>query len=75
MMATYTVTFEVPPGQFDALCADTRLTDAAPDLLKALQDVLPYAIACIGIPRAIWPADSVILQAEAAIAKATGEKP
>lgn len=44
--------------------------DASQDLLAALRDVLPYAEACIGLPRSAWPSDSVILAAEAAIAKA-----
>lgn len=34
------------------------------ELEKALADLLPYATACVGIPRSSWPADSVILRAE-----------
>lgn len=49
----------------------TALREAAPELLAALVDVLPYAIAAIGLTRDRWPADSVILRAEAVIAKAT----
>jgi uncharacterized protein (DUF2342 family) len=33
-------------------------------LAQALADVLPYAIATIGLPREAWPTDSVILAAE-----------
>ena len=47
-----------------------RKTIAA--LVAALEDVLPYAKASIGLPRECWPADSVILQAEAAIKLAKG---
>lgn len=45
--------------------------ECAEHLLEALQDVLPYAIAAIGLPRNAWPTDSVILKAERAIAGAT----
>lgn len=45
--------------------------NCAEHLLEALQDVLPYAIAAIGLPRNAWPTDSVILKAERAIAGAT----
>lgn len=51
--------------------ANAALIAAAPDLLAALIDVLPYAQAAIGLPRDRWQSDSVILRAEAAIAKAT----
>lgn len=47
---------------------------ALPELIQAVRDLLPYATACIGRSRASWPTDSVILQAEAALAKA-GLKP
>lgn len=50
--------------------ANARLIAAAPDLYEALRDILPYARACIG---ATWlanpPHDSVIVAAEAALAK------
>lgn len=50
----------------------TELSLTALDLAEALKDVLPYAQASIGLPRQSWPADSVILKAEAALAKAEG---
>jgi hypothetical protein len=53
--------------------ANARLIAAAPELYEALQNVLPYAQACIGLPECSWPADSVILQARAALAKARGK--
>ncbi len=51
--------------------ANAALISAAPELLAALVDVLPYAIAAIGNPRDRWPADSVILRAETVVDKAT----
>lgn len=51
--------------------ANARLIAAAPDLLEALIDVLPYAQAAIGRTESAWPSDSVILKARAAIEKAT----
>ncbi len=39
------------------------------DLLKAVQDLMPYAQAAIGLPRESWSWDNVILQAERAIAR------
>ena len=50
----------------------TELSLTALDLADALKDVLPYAEASIGLPRQNWPADSVILKAERALAKAEG---
>ena len=47
------------------------LSAVTSELLAALIDVLPYAEAAIGLPRDRWPHDSVILRAEAAIARAT----
>lgn len=53
--------------------ANLLLIAAAPELLQALIDVLPYAEACIGPTwRANPPSDSVITAARTAIAKATG---
>jgi len=52
--------------------AQKGINDSQADLLEVLKDVLPYANASIGLPRASWPGDSVILKAEALIAKATG---
>jgi len=54
------------------LDADAALIESAPDLLAALQDLLPYGQAVIGMPEGSWPSDSVVLKARAAIAKATG---
>lgn len=55
--------------------ANARLIAAAPELYEALRDVLPYARACIG---STWlanpPQDSVIVAAEAALAKADGHR-
>jgi len=34
------------------------------DLESALADLLPYATACVGLPRESWPVDSAILRAE-----------
>ena len=31
---------------------------------KVVEDLLPYATACVGLPRESWPGDSVILAAE-----------
>ena len=39
----------------------------AAELIKAkqiIEDLLPYATACVGLPRDRWPQDSVILAAE-----------
>lgn len=36
---------------------------------EALEECLPYAAACVGLPRQSWPHDSAILKAERAIAK------
>lgn len=36
--------------------------------IAAINDLLPYAVAAIGLPRQAWPQDSVILQAEAFVA-------
>ena len=33
-----------------------------------IADLLPYATAAVGLPRASWPADSVLLRAEAFLA-------
>lgn len=54
----------------DALDELSRRTWRESVLVEALTGVLPYATACIGLPRACWPADSVILRAEGAIAAA-----
>jgi hypothetical protein len=43
------------------------------ELLAALDDLLPYARAAIGLPETSWPPDSVILKARAVLAKAKGE--
>jgi hypothetical protein len=48
----------------------SRLRAINAELVKALHDVLPYAKAAIGLPEALWPHDSVILCARAALAKA-----
>lgn len=58
---------------YQAVCeANARLITAAPDLLEALKECLPYAEASVGIPETLWPDDSCLLKARAAIAKAEG---
>lgn len=37
------------------------------ELVQAIRELLPYAIAAIGLPRSAWPSDSVVLRAEALI--------
>lgn len=49
-----------------------RLRALNAELVAALEGVLPYAQAAIGLPEQSWPRDSVILKARAAIAKAKG---
>ena len=39
------------------------------ELRLALANLLPYAIPTIGLPRESWPTDSVILRAEALLAR------
>ena len=51
----------------------TALRARLAEVEGALRDVLPYAQAVIGLPRNIWPSDSVILKAEAALASAGEE--
>ena len=42
--------------------------EAGRQMITVIGFLLPYAIAAVGLPRASWPSDSVILQAEAVIA-------
>jgi hypothetical protein len=44
-----------------------RAANSHEALVAALEAVLPYARAAIGLPENSWPADSVILQARAAL--------
>ena len=43
-------------------------------LRSAIEDLLPYAQASIGLPEALWPGDSVILKARRAL-EAGGHEP
>ena len=61
------------PLDDDAAAALERMRDELAEVEAALRDVLPYAQAVIGLPRNIWPSDSVILKAEAALASAGEE--
>ena len=53
----------------DLLAEIDRLRADNERMRAALEDVLPYARAAIGLPEASWPADSVILRARAALAE------
>jgi hypothetical protein len=48
-------------------------TEIINKLVEALEECLPYAQACIGLPRSAWPPDSCILKAEFAIAMAKAD--
>ena len=50
-----------------------RLRALNAELVEAVDDLLPYARACIGLQENLWAADSVILKARAVLAKAKGE--
>jgi len=62
------------PGALRLEAADEieRLRTVNAELVAALDDLLPYAQACIGLPESLWPHDSAILKARAVIAKAKG---
>lgn len=59
-----------PAVQVEAADEIERLRDLVRELRGAAEDLLPYATAAIGLPEPLWPSDSVILRARAAIEKA-----
>lgn len=48
----------------------TETSEMLAEAIQALKDVLPYAEACVGLPRPAWPIDSVITRAERIIERA-----
>lgn len=44
------------------------------ELVSCLQDMTPYARACIGLPENAWPHDNVILRARRAMARVEAMK-
>lgn len=70
---------ECPEGETEAdltrACANARLVSAAPELLRVCEELASIATTDTDGNHVCWVGESTLVQARAAIAKATGAQP